>query len=73
MHVNAHGAYVAEPPCRCEAWCCATSAFGKDYVERTIRRYGPRTSWTSRRFRNFALTMLQQDPPDHTRFARPWS
>src|SRR5712671_7163823 len=40
--------------------------FGKDYVERTIRRYGPKIM-EEPVFRNFALTMLQQDPPDHTR------
>src|SRR5689334_8714107 len=40
--------------------------FGKDYVDRTIRRYGPKIM-DEPVFRNFALTMLQQDPPDHTR------
>ena len=40
--------------------------FGKDYVERTKRRYGP-DIMNEPVFRNFAHTMLQQDPPDHTR------
>src|SRR5258708_38147971 len=40
--------------------------FGKDYTERMTRRYGPMIM-DEPVFRNFALTMLQQDPPDHTR------
>jgi cytochrome P450 len=40
--------------------------FGKDYVERTVRRYGPKIM-EEPVFRNFSRTMLQQDPPDHTR------
>jgi cytochrome P450 len=40
--------------------------FGKDYAERSKRRYGP-DIMKEPVFRNFALTMLQQDPPDHTR------
>ena len=40
--------------------------FGKDYVERTKRRYGP-DIMQEPVFRNFSHTMLQQDPPDHTR------
>ena len=40
--------------------------FGKEYAERTIRRYGAK-AMEEPVFRGFALTMLQQDPPDHTR------
>src|SRR3954468_10345979 len=40
--------------------------FGKDYVERTIRRYGPQIM-DEPVFRNMSHWMLQQDPPDHTR------
>jgi cytochrome P450 len=40
--------------------------FGKDYAGRMQRRYGPDVM-KEPLFRNFALTMLQQDPPDHTR------
>src|SRR5467141_2354914 len=40
--------------------------FGKDYVERTIRRYGP-DIMKEPVFRNMSHLMLQQDPPDHTR------
>src|SRR4029077_4677560 len=40
--------------------------FGKDSPEPMQRRYGP-NAMNEPMFRNFALTMLQQDPPDHTR------
>jgi hypothetical protein len=40
--------------------------FGKDYVERTIRRYGPKIL-DEPVFRSMSHWMLQQDPPDHTR------
>src|SRR3977135_2732212 len=40
--------------------------FGKDYVERTMRRYGP-DIMKEPVFRSFSHTMLQQDPPAHTR------
>ncbi len=40
--------------------------FGKDFVERTIRRYGP-DIMKEPIFRSMSHWMLQQDPPDHTR------
>ena len=40
--------------------------FGKDYVDRTIRRYGPKIM-DEPIFRSMSHWMLQQDPPDHTR------
>jgi cytochrome P450 len=40
--------------------------FGKDYVERTTRRYGPEI-WKQPVFQSVRHWMLQQDPPDHTR------
>ena len=40
--------------------------FGKDFVERTIRRYGPEIM-EEPVFRSMSHWMLQQDPPDHTR------
>ena len=40
--------------------------FGKDYVERTIRRYGPKIM-DEPVFRSMSHWMLTQDPPDHTR------
>src|SRR5450432_629391 len=40
--------------------------FGKDYVERTVRRYGPQIM-EEPVFRSMSHWMLQQNPPDHTR------
>jgi hypothetical protein len=40
--------------------------FGKDFVERTTRRYGPQIMEVPV-FRAMSQWMLQQDPPDHTR------
>lgn len=40
--------------------------FGKDYVERTKRRYGPQV-FEQPIFQSVRHWMLQQDPPDHTR------
>src|ERR1700716_1179174 len=40
--------------------------FGKDYVERSVRRYGPQIM-DEPVFRSMSHWMLQQDPPDHTR------
>jgi cytochrome P450 len=65
VHLNAHGAYVASRHADVSL-VLRDKRFGKDYVDRTIRRYGPKIM-DEPVFRNFALTMLQQDPPDHTR------
>lgn len=40
--------------------------FGKDFVERTTRRYGPKIM-NEPVFRSMSYWMLQADPPDHTR------
>jgi cytochrome P450 len=40
--------------------------FGKDYVERSIRRYGSKIM-EEPVFRSMSHWMLQQDPPDHSR------
>ena len=40
--------------------------FGKDFVERSVRRYGPKIM-EEPIFRSMSHWMLQQDPPDHTR------
>jgi cytochrome P450 len=40
--------------------------FGKDFVERTVRRYGP-DIMKEPVFASMSHWMLQQDPPDHTR------
>lgn len=65
MHVNAHGAFVASRHAEASV-VLRDKRFGKDYVERTIRRYGPKIM-DEPVFRSMSHWMLQQDPPDHTR------
>lgn len=65
MHVNAHGAFVASRHAEVSL-VLRDKRFGKDYVERTIRRYGPGIM-EEPVFRSMSHWMLQQDPPDHTR------
>jgi hypothetical protein len=65
MHVNAHGAFVASRHADVTL-VLRDKRFGKDYVERTIRRYGPKIM-DEPIFRGMSHWMLQQDPPDHTR------
>ncbi len=65
VHLTQHGMYVASRHADITV-VLRDKRFGKDYVERTKRRYGPNVM-DEPVFRNFALTMLQQDPPDHTR------
>src|SRR5476651_1241983 len=65
VHLTQHGMYVASRHADITV-VLRDKRFGKDYVERTRRRYGPNVM-DEPVFRNFALTMLQQDPPDHTR------
>jgi len=65
VHLTPLGMYVASRHAEASL-VLRDKRFGKDYVERTIRRYGPKIM-EEPVFRNFALTMLQQDPPDHTR------
>jgi cytochrome P450 len=65
VHLTQHGMYVASRHADV-ALVLRDKRFGKDYAERMERRYGPDVM-KEPLFRNFALTMLQQDPPDHTR------
>jgi cytochrome P450 len=65
MHINAHGAFVASRHAEVSL-VLRDKRFGKDYVERTIRRYGPKIM-DEPMFRSMSHWMLQQDPPDHTR------
>ena len=65
MHLNAHGAFVASRHADVTL-VLRDKRFGKDYVERTIRRYGPKIM-DEPMFRSMSHWMLQQDPPDHTR------
>jgi cytochrome P450 len=65
VHLTQHGMYLASRHADISL-VLRDKRFGKDYAERISRRYGPRIM-DEPVFRNFALTMLQQDPPDHTR------
>lgn len=65
MHVNAHGAFVASRHAEASL-VLRDKRFGKDYVERSIRRYGPKIM-DEPVMRSMGHWMLQQDPPDHTR------
>src|SRR3954470_19314023 len=65
VHLTQHGMYVTSRHADVSL-VLRDKRFGKDYPERMQRRYGP-NAMNEPMFRNFALTMLQQDPPDHTR------
>src|SRR5437588_2003682 len=65
MHVTPFGAFVASRHAEASL-VLRDRRFGKDYVERTIRRYGPKIM-EEPVFRSMRHWMLQQDPPDHTR------
>jgi cytochrome P450 len=65
MHLTPLGMFVASRHAEVSL-VIRDKRFGKDYVERTIRRYGPQIM-DEPIFRNMGHMMLQQDPPDHTR------
>ena len=65
VHVNTHGAFVLSRHADASL-VIRDKRFGKDYVERTIRRYGPKIM-EEPVFSSMQHWMLQQDPPDHTR------
>jgi cytochrome P450 len=65
MHVTPFGAFVASRHAEASL-VLRDKRFGKDYVERSSRRYGPQIM-NEPVFRSMSHWMLQQDPPDHTR------
>jgi cytochrome P450 len=65
VHVTPHGMYVASRHAEV-GLVLRDKRFGKDFVERSIRRYGPKIM-EEPIFRSMSHWMLQQDPPDHTR------
>ena len=65
MHLTPFGAYVASRHAEVSL-VMRDKRFGKDYIERTKRRYGPQIM-EEPVFRSMSHWMLQQDPPDHTR------
>lgn len=65
MHVTAFGSFLASRHAEASL-VLRDRRFGKDFVDRTIRRYGPNIM-KEPIFRSMSHWMLQQDPPDHTR------
>jgi cytochrome P450 len=65
VHLSPLGMYVASRHAEVSL-VMRDKRFGKDYVERTVRRYGPKIM-DEPVFRSMSHWMLQQDPPDHTR------
>jgi cytochrome P450 len=65
MHVTPFGAIVASRHAEVSLML-RDKRFGKDFVDRSIRRYGP-DIMNEPIFRSMSHWMLQQDPPDHTR------
>ena len=65
MHITAHGAFLASRHADVSL-VLRDKRFGKDYVDRTIKRYGPKIM-DEPIFASMKHWMLQQDPPDHTR------
>src|SRR6266404_2928881 len=65
MHLTPFGAFVASRHAEASL-VLRDKRFGKDFVDRTVRRYGPQIM-EQPVFRSMSHWMLQQDPPDHTR------
>src|ERR1700688_2497427 len=65
MHLTPHGMYLASRHAEASL-VLRDKRFGKDFVERSTRRYGPQIM-EEPVFRSMSRWMLQQDPPDHTR------
>ncbi len=65
MHLTVHGNFLASRHAEVSL-VLRDKRFGKDFAERSRRRYGP-TIMEEPIFRGMSHWMLQQDPPDHTR------
>jgi len=65
VHITQHGMYLASRHAEASL-VLRDKRFGKDFVERSKRRYGPKIM-EEPIFRSMSHWMLQQDPPDHTR------
>ena len=65
VHITPHGMYLVSRHAEV-AGVVRDKRFGKDFVERSVRRYGPKIM-DEPIFRSMSHWMLQQDPPDHTR------
>ncbi len=65
IHLTPLGAYALSLHAHCAA-VLRDRRFGKDHVNRTLKRYGEK-AFDEPAFRSMRHWMLQQDPPDHTR------
>src|SRR5205085_12522125 len=65
VHVTQFGSFVTSRHAEVSL-VMRDKRFGKDFVERTKRRYGPEMM-AEPVFRSMSHWMLQADPPDHTR------
>ncbi len=65
MHLTPLGIFVASRHAEASL-VLRDKRFGKDFVDRTVRRYGPQIMHEPA-FRSMSHWMLQRDPPDHTR------
>jgi cytochrome P450 len=65
VHITPHGMYLASRHAEVSL-VLRDKRFGKDFVQRSKRRYGPKIM-EEPIFRSMSHWMLQQDPPDHTR------
>src|ERR1700723_3711974 len=65
VHITAHGMYLISRHSDVSG-VLRDKRFGKDFVERSTRRYGAKIM-EEPIFRSMSHWMLQQDPPDHTR------
>lgn len=65
MHMTPFGMYLASRHAEVSL-VMRDKRFGKDYIARTVRRYGPKIM-DEPVFRSMSHWMLQADPPDHTR------
>jgi cytochrome P450 len=65
VHITPFGAFLASRHAEVSL-VLRDKRFGKDFVDRTTRRYGPKIM-EEPVFASMRHWMLQQDPPDHTR------
>jgi cytochrome P450 len=65
LHIAPHGIYLASRHADVSL-VLRDKRFGKDFITRSVRRYGPKIM-EEPIFRSMSHWMLQQDPPDHTR------
>ena len=65
VHITSHGMYLVSRHADVTG-VLRDKRFGKDFVERSTRRYGAKIM-EEPVFRSMSHWMLQQDPPDHTR------